>query len=88
MQRVDYKLQADFQLHGVSTLVPTWIKGHPVLKTFLNVFCIYLPILEASPGDSTGKESTVNAGDVRDVGSILMRKIPWRGLTAHSNVLA
>ena len=31
------------------------------------------------PGDSVGKESTYNAGDIRDVGLIpWVRKISWR----------
>jgi len=30
------------------------------------------------PGGASGKELTCNAGDVRDTGLILVRKIPWR----------
>ena len=41
--------------------------------------------MESFPGGSTGKESTVNAGDVRDVDSI-----PWSGRSpggGHGNPL-
>ena len=64
-------------------------QGSPVLEIFLNVFCIYLPILESFPGDSTGKEFTVNAGDVRDAGLILGWEDPLEeGLATHSSILA
>ena len=34
MQRADYKLQADFQLHeGLAPVVSTWFKGHPSKKS-------------------------------------------------------
>ena len=36
----------------------------------------------------TGKESAANAGDVRDVGSISVGKIPWRRVATHSSLLA
>ena len=39
----------------------------------INVYCIYkrLLIIGGFPGGATGKELPANAGDVRDVGSIL-----------------
>ena len=41
------------------------------------------------PGGTSGKESTCNAGDIRDVGSIPgLGRVPGRGMETPSGILA
>ena len=59
------------------------------LVTLKCLTLIFFFISALIPGGSVGKESTCNAGDLRDVGSILgLGRSPGEGITTHSSILA
>ena len=80
--------QSISQLEGAIQTLPCWTLSVMVFAKTIRIW-IWIPHDGASKVSLVVKNPSANAGDIREVGSILgSERSPWEGKATHSNILA